>query len=263
MVAIQILSDLHLEAPKAYDVFNIDPKAPYIALLGDIGCIKDQEEYFSFLLAQLAKFKFVFLVLGNHEPYHSSWPKIKSSMKQFEELVARKTDDGEQLGQFMLLDQTRFDIDDVTILGCTLFSHVPPEDVDHVSFGINDFYYIEDWDIEKHNAAHESDLKWLRGQIELLAGSEKKVIILTHYSPTRDERAVDPHHGTSRISSGFSTDLRETLIHKSVEVKLWAFGHTHFNCDFIDNGDKRIVANQRGYYFSQAAAFEEAKVVEV
>jgi hypothetical protein len=36
-MAVQILSDLHLEAPKAYDVFNIIPKAPYLALLGNIG----------------------------------------------------------------------------------------------------------------------------------------------------------------------------------------------------------------------------------
>ncbi|QPG94137.1 hypothetical protein C2857_004943 [Epichloe festucae Fl1] len=36
---IQIFSDLHLESPKAYDLYNIPPKAPYLALalLGDIG----------------------------------------------------------------------------------------------------------------------------------------------------------------------------------------------------------------------------------
>ena len=36
-MALQILSDLHLDAPKAYDVFKIVPKAPYLALLGDVG----------------------------------------------------------------------------------------------------------------------------------------------------------------------------------------------------------------------------------
>jgi hypothetical protein len=36
-MAVQILTDLHLEAPQAYDVFNILPKAPYLALLGGIG----------------------------------------------------------------------------------------------------------------------------------------------------------------------------------------------------------------------------------
>lgn len=41
MASFQILSDLHLEAPKAYDLFDIVPKAPYLALLGDIGNVKD------------------------------------------------------------------------------------------------------------------------------------------------------------------------------------------------------------------------------
>ncbi|KAK3372637.1 hypothetical protein B0H63DRAFT_527469 [Podospora didyma] len=35
-----ILSDLHLESPKAYDIFDIEPKAPYLALLGDIGNVE-------------------------------------------------------------------------------------------------------------------------------------------------------------------------------------------------------------------------------
>lgn len=36
-MAVQVLSDLHLEAKKAYDICEIAPKAPYLALLGDIG----------------------------------------------------------------------------------------------------------------------------------------------------------------------------------------------------------------------------------
>jgi hypothetical protein len=41
MLPIQLLSDLHLEAPKGYDVFEVVPSAPYLALIGDIGCVKD------------------------------------------------------------------------------------------------------------------------------------------------------------------------------------------------------------------------------
>ncbi|KAF2995302.1 hypothetical protein E8E14_003829 [Neopestalotiopsis sp. 37M] len=36
-MSIQTISDLHLETPKAYDVHEIPAKAPYLALLGDIG----------------------------------------------------------------------------------------------------------------------------------------------------------------------------------------------------------------------------------
>lgn len=163
MVAIQILSDLYFEAPKSYDIFEITPRAPYLALLGDVGCLsKDFDDYSNFLLVQLGQFKTVFLVLGNHEPYHSSWAAAKDYMTKFQENVRRKKEDGENLGEFVLFDRKRFDIDvgedKVTILGCTLFSHVAPASHDHVSFGVNDFYYIEEWDVEKHNEEHQRDV---------------------------------------------------------------------------------------------------------
>jgi len=42
------------------------------------------------------------------------------------------------------------------------------------------------------------------------------------------------------------------------------FRHTHFNCDFIDEGTgKHVVINQRGYYFSQAGRFDAEKVVTI
>jgi hypothetical protein len=76
MAEIQIVSDLHLENPSAYDFFDIIPEAPYLALLGDIGLFK-HDGFFSFIEAQLRKFKIVFLLLGNHEPWHSTWLNTK------------------------------------------------------------------------------------------------------------------------------------------------------------------------------------------
>ncbi|KAH9216694.1 hypothetical protein DL95DRAFT_387456 [Leptodontidium sp. 2 PMI_412] len=150
MPQIQILSDLHLEAPKGYDVFEITPSAPYLALIGDIGYTNDQD-YFTFLEKQLANFKIVFIILGNHEPYHSSWATSKQKIKEFEVTLAAKAANS-SLGQLVFLDQTRHDLSpDITILGCTLFSNVIPSQTDYVSFGLNDFYHIEDWTVEKHN----------------------------------------------------------------------------------------------------------------
>ena len=53
MVEFQILSDLHLENPSAYDVFGISPHAPYLALLGDISVVEDAG-FFTFIETQLA-----------------------------------------------------------------------------------------------------------------------------------------------------------------------------------------------------------------
>ncbi|KAK7946151.1 uncharacterized protein PG986_010472 [Apiospora aurea] len=286
MVKIQIQSDLHLEAPKTYDIFEIVPKAPYLALLGDIGCLaKDYDQYTQFLLAQLRNFKAVLLALGNHEPYHSSWEEAKASMAKFQEEVASRKQAGEQLGTFVLLDQTRFDIDDdeegdedggVTILGCTFYSHVPPKARKDVGLRLNDFNYIEDWGLDEHNGAHASDLAWLNAEITALeapssgsgsamAPKPRRIAVLTHYCPTPDARAQDPRHAGSPILPGFATDLGGEACWESGAVRLWAFGHTHYNCDFVDEErhGKRIYTNQRGYSFSQSPGFDGTAVVEV
>jgi hypothetical protein len=59
-------------------------------------------------------------------------------------------------------------------------------------------------------------------------------------------------------------------------VKMWAFGHTHFNCDFEDKLDgetgtetsmrkrtKRVVANQKGYYLLPEHDFDVGKLFKV
>ncbi|KAF6832201.1 calcineurin-like phosphoesterase [Colletotrichum plurivorum] len=57
-MSIQILSDLHLESPKAYDIFEVVPKAPILALLGDIGYVgTHKDDYLTFLNQQLSQFR--------------------------------------------------------------------------------------------------------------------------------------------------------------------------------------------------------------
>ncbi|KAK2762064.1 hypothetical protein FQN54_001071 [Arachnomyces sp. PD_36] len=263
-IQFQILSDLHLEAPAAYDVFTITPKAPFLALLGDIGYVKDSG-FFEFLQQQLKNFRLVFFLLGNHEPYHSDWAETKTKLNRFRDDMNKSFQMNELLGELVFLDQTRYDVSStVTVLGCTLFSTVIPEQIETVSFGLNDFYHIKDWSIELHQQAHSEDLNWLNSQVESIARLEphRKIVIFTHYSPCTQEPAVDPAHAGSSISSGFATDLSNEICWTDSSVKIWAFGHTHFNCDFEDlKGGKRVVTNQRGYYFSQAARFDEEKLV--
>jgi hypothetical protein len=266
MLRIQLLSDLHLEAPKAYDVFEIIPSAPYLALIGDIGNVK-HPEYFEFLTIQLTKFKTVFLLLGNHEPYGSTWAATKQKILEFEK--EKREESGASvggIGKFVFLDKTRFDLsNNITILGCTLYSKILPTQAERVSFGLNDFYDIKDWTVEDHNQAHISDLAWLNNQVKLLSKLEpdRRIIILTHHSPTLLDEASNPKNAGSPISSGFSSDLSGEVCWFSANVRVWAFGHTHFNCDFLEESGKRIVANQRGYYFSQSEGFDESKAIEL
>jgi hypothetical protein len=262
MSSIQILSDLHLEAPKSYDTFEIIPIAPYLALIGDIGCAKDPE-YLSFLERQLSKFQIVFLVPGNHEPFHSSWAATKQKLNQFEKEISIKHSEG-NLGLFVHMDQTRYDISpNTTILGCTLFSNISPSPKESVSLDFSDFRRIENWTVEDHNKAFLEDLSWLNSQVKSITDTEpdRRIVILTYHSPTTSPESINPAHSQSRVSSGFSTDLSGELCWTSRNVKVWVFGHTHFNCDFIDNvTGKRVITNQRGH---EAARFDEKKCIEV
>ncbi|KAL6241807.1 hypothetical protein RBB50_011340 [Rhinocladiella similis] len=93
-------------------------------------------------------------------------------------------------------------------------------------------------------------------------------MILSHWSPSLNVRATDPRHAGSPIASAFSTDLSDEAYYKSDKVKVWAFGHTHYNCYFTVQreggiGPLRLLANQRGYYFAQAKGFNGEMVIEI
>lgn len=264
---IQILSDLHLESPKAYDLYNIPPKAPYLALLGDIGnVVAHKDDILIFLTRHLRQFKAILFVPGNHEAYHSNWEETIAVLRAFEEQVERDA----SLGQFAVLDRGTFRPPglDTVILGCSLFSHVPKEIQMAIEMGLNDFFLIKDWTVVDHNNAHQRDLTWLNDEVAKLEDhvNATNIIILTHWSPSRLPGVIDPKHVKSPITSGFSTNLVNERCFNSTKVKVWAFGHTHYNCDIemereSGAGMLRLLANQRGYYFAQADGFDVEKTI--
>ncbi|KAL9618941.1 MAG: hypothetical protein Q9160_006405 [Pyrenula sp. 1 TL-2023] len=272
-MSLQILSNLHLESPQpqgAYSTFVITPKAPYLALLGDIGNITlhKSDDILGFLTRQLRQFRAVLFVPGNHEAYHSSWEDTLDLIRGFE----REVRGDSELGEFVLLDRGEYTLPrtEVVVLGCSLFSAVPEERHMAVNLGLNDFRQTEDWDVDAHNEAHGRDLKWLNERVGELerADDDVKIVILSHWSPSRDGRAVEPKYARSPIASGFATDLSGEVCFRSGKVRVWAFGHTYYNCDFVVEredgaGPLGLVANQRGYSFDQAEGYDGEKIVEV
>ncbi|OCK78656.1 hypothetical protein K432DRAFT_356359 [Lepidopterella palustris CBS 459.81] len=265
-IQLQILSDLHLETPATrptYAEFSITPRCPNLALLGDIGNVLDPL-LLEFLGIQLQKFELVFLVLGNHEPYGSSYPATKQLIRGFEERVNVPR---EGRGRFVFLDQTRFDFgDSVTVLGCTFFSRISPSQSASISRFVSDFSNIDDWDVAAHNAAHAADLAWLNAEVARIEQEEpqRAIVVLTHYSPTLLAAANDPRHvgDEAGVRSAFVTDVSAEVCWRSKSVRVWGFGHTHCCCDFVDAG-KRVVANQKGYRRTESLGFDGEKVIEI
>jgi hypothetical protein len=278
-MAIQIVSDLHLEAPKAYDVFEIVPRAPVLALLGDIGNVEPHKaDLTAFIEQQLRQFQAVLFVPGNHEPYHSTWPRTLDILRSLEEDIrARRAAGDTALGELVVLDRGTYRLpgsSGTIVLGCSLFSYVPPEREMAVSMGLNDFFHIgDDWSLATHNRAHTRDLAWLNETVASLNNDESKdirnILIVTHWCPSLDPRTRNPQHTSNTLTCAFATDLSNETCFLAQKVKAWGFGHTHYNCDFVvERGDSgtgplRLVTNQRGYYFSQAAGYDNDKTMWV
>ncbi|KAH7309121.1 calcineurin-like phosphoesterase [Stachybotrys elegans] len=248
-----IISDLHLEMNGNYHEFEITSRAPNLALLGDIGNMAlHTDEYLDFLTAQLKQFERVFLVCGNHESYQGTWEKTLRTFHEFERSVWPRSD----LGDFILLDRNAYRIPDTqtVILGCSLFSFLPPLYMDKCRQSINDFHKIQGWTPKAHNQAHKRDLAWLNDQVRQRDGTDDKIMILTHWCPTSSEKAADVRHANSPRSYAFRSDLSGQTCFQSGNVKLWAFGHTHYNCDFSverhGNAEPlRLLSNQQGYQY--------------
>ncbi|KAK4190878.1 hypothetical protein QBC35DRAFT_512870 [Podospora australis] len=236
MPAFQIVSDLHLEMPnKSYNVFDISPAAPNLALLGDIGLVSHKDELQEFILRHLLKFRTVFYLLGNHEAYHSTWSSAGKFLQDTRDLVEQKRQAGEQLGEFIPLNLDRYDFERRQL-----------------QMKLNDFHVIGDqWTPDKHSEAHDIDLAWLNEQVASLRGSGSKIVIFTHHSPTTDPRANDPRHDPPSV----------------VSCRPVGIGHTHFNCNYVDltkaGARKRIYTNQRGYCFSQSSGYDQERVIQI
>lgn len=242
---LQILSDLHLEfglPPNShqYESYQIPAHAPYLLLAGDIGLLIQASLFVPFLKRVARDFEHVFLVLGNHEFYRFS---------RSEGLVAAVELEKALDGKVTVLHRRRVDIGDVTILGCTLHSSLDPAATARIAMGLNDFHLVKEWGPKEYMQEHAADLGWLREELAKVEEG-RRVVIATHHAPLILGTS-NPMFDASLFRSAFSTNILGSGWHEwkgGEKVKVWAFGHTHWSCDFVEEtSGVRIVANQGGY----------------
>ena len=237
------MSDLHLEVGQQYADFDVSAVAPYLILAGDVGRLKDYQQYLEFLRKQCRQFTKVFLVLGNHEFFGTSHTEGLRLARCFEKEPGCE-------GKLKVLIRDRVDMDPslgIIILGCTLHSRIPEEIKDVVQMKVNDFKHIEGWTVKSHNSEHQQDVEWLRREIHNIRNEKdlpkRDILVITHHAPTV-QGTSKPSDLANPWSCAFSTDL---LGDKALaDTQVWVFGHTHFTSDF-KQGQVRLVSNQRGY----------------
>lgn len=174
----------------------------------------------------------------------------------------RLDDDVGNVGEFIFLDRTRYDLTaTLTILGCPLWSSIPPSTAPYVSRGLNDFVQVENWTVDDYNSAHDGDVQWLNSQCAQIKRHEpgRRVVIFTHHAPVVGPTSSPVHKG-SPIGAGFATEMSgQPCWGMDGLVRVWAFGHTHWNCDFKKQ-DVRVVCNQRGYEGDRTHGFNADRV---
>ncbi|KAF8682553.1 ser Thr protein phosphatase [Rhizoctonia solani] len=219
---LQIMSDAHMQIDcgfgREYGKFDFPAVAPNLVLLGGMGRICDVELQ-DFIVLQLTRFENVFYVMGLDEFYQSTIVSLmlvqffllshcfvfqtigRQQMQDFAENLVKnppkKLHNGEnieRLGKLHYLHRTRVDIDDITLLGCTLWRGWK-EDSNHARRLASATYRpIKDFYAEEEKLERDLDMIWLQSQLEACANgrptspaSEKDSTVPPEQSSTMDE----------------------------------------------------------------------------
>ena len=143
-----------------------------------------------------------------------------------------------------------------------MWSELNPDDLDILSWSLTDFKRIDSFNPEAYTNLHLRDRQWLNDTITSMARDEpdRQIVVFTHHAPTR-EGTGDPKFDGQPTNSAFASELTNDPCWKAGNVKIWAFGHTHWCCDFVRDGI-RVYSNQRGYANGERG-YDPAKVIEL
>ena len=296
---IAITSDVHLEFGDL-DLHN-DENADVLILGGDIfvaddcknfGLVDEQimaatpsmlargERYRNFLKRCSERFKFVILIMGNHEHYHGDYAQTANIIHT---LVG-------EFSNIHFLDKEWRIINGVLFFGGTLWTDMngeDPETLRQIAYMMNDYRGVKNSNntvsyrvpsLDENNpdgftfkerpanftpedsvVDHKAFLTKLDEVLAL--HSDLPVVVCGHHSPSK--ASTHPRYKNEVLMNGaYSTNLDNFILDRR-QIKLWTHGHTHEDFDYMV-GTTRIVCNPRGYdgYEERADNFK-LKYVEI
>lgn len=256
VTVFRLWSDLHLESGSWSEDWFDNAEGQYLILAGDINEIKKHKHTMDFFQRCNDAFVRTFYVPGNHEFWDTYTEKWEWAQQQFHDAG---------LTNITCLQQSHFELGDVTVFGATLWY-----DASHLNCGLpraylkqesKDYQYIATnrrgtWnglrpiDVIYWNVQHTT---WL--QREVSQCTTKKVVI-THHAPTpfsKDPNWDDDH-------AEYVNDLDLTKIPADV----WVHGHVHYSHWYEVDGVV-VMSNPRGYelYNAVNAKFDPQLTFEV
>ena len=246
---IQIVSDLHNEFGEYdLDFTNID----VLILAGDIA-VGDK----GFLwIKEIVKDIPVLYVLGNHEYYKHSYPKLLNKLK-----------DDSANTNIHILENESIIIGDITFHCATLWTNFelygdPKIAGMEAQLRMNDYKMIRrDPSYSKLRSLdthimHYKSLIWLKSS--LAESNTAKNIVVTHHAPS--ELSIPEIYKDELLSAAFASDLEDFII--ETKPQIWIHGHMHNNSDYTV-GDTRVICNPRGYPNENPNEFNRKLVIDI
>lgn len=242
MANFQYASDLHLEfqpeSEKLWETLLV-PCAKNLILAGDICCAEKRSILVHFLIWCKSKWERVIYVPGNHEYYGLSLAEGGTILEKIGKECAVE-----------VLNPGVVEVDNVLIIGATMWSHIPDSDIRKAKNGLNDFVRIEEHSVPLHNKRFEEELGYLKREVKKGYEDGKEMLIVTHHVPSRGMAAMDG----SDLTTCFGTDVTEHFASFNDKIKGWIYGHSHLNRRAEMDGI-RVTCNQVGYSWKLAKKY--------
>lgn len=250
MPTFDLISDVHTDVGDPLQHPTIvswpDPSLTaerYLLLPGDLGRIR-QPGWREWLRAAAARYKYTFVVLGNHEYYEPE--RHPETMVHLEKLAR---DYIKEIPRCVMLQENRVQIEDVTIIGCTLWTQLGYGNphLHKLLAYMNDFQCIYTGKpklhlltLEEHTEMHLKQWRWLRACLDVVR-PRQKILVMTHHAPDPACQR-NPKHVNSPMSAAY---INHGLDLSGANV--WVYGHIHERHDQVVNG-VRLITNCAGYH---------------
>ena len=246
---IQIVSDLHNEFGKfKFNFSGID----LLILAGDIDIGLNGFYWVSEIVKEIP----VIYVLGNHEYYKNSYPKL-----------LYKLQDISLNSNIHILENKSIEINGVTFHGTTLWTNFelfgnPKTTGYECQQRMNDYKlirldpsYSKLRSIDTH-IMHYKSLMWLKESVT--KSTTKKNVVITHHAPSI--KSIAPKFKEDVLSAAFASNLENYIIETQPDV--WIHGHVHEPYDY-HIGKTRVICNPKGYPDEPYIGYNSKFIIEI
>lgn len=210
----------------------IEVSAHNLILAGDIGSAYHTVELTHFLKSCKANFETVIYVAGNNEYYLRKGYQIRP-LRDLEETIKNICI---ETGVYYL-NNSYIETDTHIIFGSTWWSQIDGSPAMNILF---DDHILNSDDFSH---MHYTSRIALNKVININKTLKKKLIVVTHYCPTRIG-TMSGYHKRDEFAKlvPYYFSASEQFLNKGA-IDVWIYGHTHLFRDFIFDNSTRIITN--------------------